>query len=57
LAWTLSNGALAATVVTLTEKGTTNANAMVAGYMGFVLYSVAGLACTFCPFLPPKDPA
>jgi chitin synthase len=46
LAWTLSNGLLAAAVVTATEKNTVSANNAVSGYMAFVLYSVAGLACT-----------
>jgi chitin synthase len=54
LAWTLSNGALAAIVVAATERGAgsdqksaAQANAMVKGYMAFLLFSVAGLACTY----------
>ncbi|KAJ6589955.1 glycosyltransferase family 2 protein [Mycena vulgaris] len=46
LAWTLSNGLLGAAVATANGKGssdTTAANA-VNGYMGFLLFSVAGLA-------------
>ncbi|KAF4580727.1 Chitin synthase, class 1 [Pleurotus pulmonarius] len=42
LAWTLSNGLLAAIIVTTTNKDSNNAG--VKGYMAFLLYSVAGLA-------------
>lgn len=42
LAWTLSNGLLAAVIVTATAKA--NAHSAVSGYMAFVLFSVAGLA-------------
>lgn len=45
LAWTLSNALLAA-VITATNDVST-ANKAVNGYMAFLLYSVAGLACEF----------
>ncbi|KIO23871.1 glycosyltransferase family 2 protein [Tulasnella calospora MUT 4182] len=41
LAWTLSNGALAVGIVSASTK---NKDDLVGGYMGFVLFSVAGLA-------------
>ncbi|KAG9051636.1 Chitin synthase, class 1 [Tulasnella sp. UAMH 9824] len=41
LAWTLSNGALAVGIVSASSK---NKDDLVGGYMGFVLFSVAGLA-------------
>ncbi|KAG8977097.1 Chitin synthase, class 1 [Tulasnella sp. 427] len=41
LAWTLSNGALAVGIVSASSK---NKEDLVGGYMGFVLFSVAGLA-------------
>lgn len=45
LAWTLSNGLLAAAVVSATSKAQdSGAAASVKGYMTFLLYSVAGLA-------------
>ncbi|KLO11794.1 glycosyltransferase family 2 protein [Schizopora paradoxa] len=45
LAWTLSNGLLAAAVVSATGKATSKgAAATVNGYMAFILFSVAGLA-------------
>jgi len=48
LAWTLSNGLLAAAVVFANAKaGESGANKSVQGYMTFLLYSVAGLACEF----------
>jgi len=43
LAWTLSNGLLAAIITTTNDNGT--ANRAVNGYMAFLLFSVAGLAC------------
>ncbi|KAG8968969.1 Chitin synthase, class 1 [Tulasnella sp. 419] len=43
LAWTLSNGALAAGITKAADKGQ-GAEKLVGGYMAFVLYSVAGLA-------------
>jgi hypothetical protein len=43
LAWTLSNALLAA-VITATND-LSSANKAVNGYMAFLLYSVAGLAC------------
>lgn len=43
LAWTLSNALLAAIIIS-TIDGESPANA-VNGYMAFLLYSVAGLAC------------
>jgi len=42
LAWTLSNGALAIAITQTTTRS--NASTSIAGYMAFVLYSVAGLA-------------
>ncbi|KAF4580736.1 Chitin synthase, class 1 [Pleurotus pulmonarius] len=42
LAWTLSNGLLAAIIVTTMNKDSNNTG--VKGYMVFLLYSVAGLA-------------
>jgi len=45
LAWTLSNGLLAAIIVTATGKAADKgAHATVNGYMAFILFSVAGLA-------------
>ncbi|KAF7351028.1 Chitin synthase [Mycena sanguinolenta] len=46
LAWTLSNGLLAAAVATANDKGSSDLNAehAVNGYMAFLLFSVAGLA-------------
>ncbi|KAJ7655402.1 chitin synthase-domain-containing protein [Mycena rosella] len=46
LAWTLSNGLLGAAVATANGKGSSDvkASAAVNGYMGFLLFSVAGLA-------------
>ncbi|KAI0783497.1 glycosyltransferase family 2 protein [Abortiporus biennis] len=45
LAWTLSNGLLAAIIVTATGKASDKgAHATVNGYMAFILFSVAGLA-------------
>ncbi|KAG8919708.1 Chitin synthase, class 1 [Tulasnella sp. 417] len=41
LAWTLTNGALAVGIVSASTK---DKDALVGGYMGFVLFSVAGLA-------------
>jgi chitin synthase len=52
LAWTLSNGLLAAIIAGLSEKsndGVKSAQNAVNGYMGFILFSVAGLACAY-PF-------
>lgn len=43
LAWTLSNGALAVGIVSASSK---DKDQLVGGYMGFVLFSVAGLAGT-----------
>lgn len=43
LAWTLSNGALAVGIVSASTK---DKDSLVGGYMGFVLFSVAGLAGT-----------
>jgi chitin synthase len=46
LAWTISNTILAAVVVEATGKAATEgAHNAVKGYMAFLLYSVAGLAC------------
>lgn len=46
LAWTLSNALLAALIVTATGKAANEgAKQTVNGYMAFVLFSVAGLAC------------
>jgi len=46
LAWVLTNSLLAATITTTNAKASTaGANAAVAGYMTFLLYSVALLAC------------
>ncbi|KAG8768582.1 Chitin synthase, class 1 [Ceratobasidium sp. 428] len=45
LAWTLSNGILAAVVSSATSpNATTSASKAVGGYMAFILFSVAGLA-------------
>ncbi|CCL99770.1 uncharacterized protein FIBRA_01792 [Fibroporia radiculosa] len=45
LSWTLSNGLLAAIIITLTGKASDKgATATVDGYMAFILFSVAGLA-------------
>ncbi|PCH40454.1 glycosyltransferase family 2 protein [Wolfiporia cocos MD-104 SS10] len=45
LAWTLSNGLLAAIIITATGSASDNgASATVDGYMAFILFSVAGLA-------------
>ncbi|KAG8687321.1 Chitin synthase, class 1 [Ceratobasidium sp. 394] len=45
LAWTLSNGLLAAVVSSATgPSATTSANKAVGGYMAFILFSVAALA-------------
>jgi len=49
LAWTLSNGLLAAIITTTNDNGT--ANRAVNGYMAFLLFSVAGLACE-CWIIP-----
>jgi chitin synthase len=53
LAWTLSNALLAA-VITATNDNST-ASSAVNGYMVFLLFSVAGLACeyrvSFFPFV------
>ncbi|KAG8843903.1 Chitin synthase, class 1 [Tulasnella sp. 330] len=43
LTWTLSNGALAVIIATA-QSSSTGVDKLVSGYMGFVLYSVAGLA-------------
>ncbi len=45
LAWTLTNALLAAVIITTNDNKT--ANKAVNGYMAFLLYSVAGLACKF----------
>jgi chitin synthase len=46
LAWTLSNALLGAAVVSATSKAQdSSASSAVKGYMTFLLYSVAGLAC------------
>jgi chitin synthase len=46
LAWTLSNALLGAAIVTATGKAATKGSAAtVNGYMAFILFSVAGLAC------------
>lgn len=45
LAWTLSNALLAA-IITQTNDAST-ANKAVNGYMAFLLFSVAGLACEY----------
>jgi len=45
LVWTISNGLLAAIVITLTGKSAdSSANKTVDGYLAFILFSVAGLA-------------
>ena len=43
LAWTLTNGLLAAAITSTSGSG--NAQKVVSGYMAFLLFSVAGLAC------------
>lgn len=46
LFWTLSNGALGAAIVSTASKaGDSGAQAAVNGYMAFILFSVALLAC------------
>jgi hypothetical protein len=48
LAWVLSNCLLAATITTTNANAATKgASAAVSGYMTFLLYSVALLACMF----------
>ncbi|KIM52757.1 glycosyltransferase family 2 protein [Scleroderma citrinum Foug A] len=49
LVWTLSNGLLAAVVVAATPAPNSGqVSKSVNGYMSFILYSVAGLACASC---------
>jgi chitin synthase len=47
LAWTLTNGLLAAAITSTSGSG--NAQKVVSGYMAFLLFSVAGLACKSLP--------
>ena len=48
LAWTLSNALLAAIIITATGKTQDQgAQNSVKGYMAFLLFSVAGLACAY----------
>lgn len=56
LAWVLTNCLLAATITSTNAKASTaGASAAVSGYMAFLLYSVAFLACmsfsSFCPWM------
>ena len=53
LAWTLSNGLLAAIITTTNDNGT--ANRAVNGYMAFLLFSVAGLACELLSYISYMD--
>jgi len=49
LAWVLTNALLGAAITSTNEKATdAGANKAVSGYMTFLLYSVAGLACELC---------
>lgn len=54
LAWVLTNALLAAAITSTNDSAeVSGANKAVNGYMGFLLASVAGLACAFpFPFLP-----
>jgi len=45
LAWTLTNGLLAAAITSTAGKA--DAQKVVSGYMAFLLFSVAGLACEY----------
>ena len=50
LAWVLSNALLGAAITSTNNKAKDDgANAVVTGYMAFLLYSVAGLACACSP--------
>ena len=54
LAWVLSNSLLAGAITgTNAKAANAGANAAVSGYMTFLLYSVALLACKFLVLLPP----